>query len=76
MQDRIKAAVASVPDDVEGMKVYHELDPTFFSAASSTFIGGIYSMFGLENIADGARRRLRRLPAAVRRVRRRAGART
>lgn len=54
MQDRIKAAVASVPDDVEGMRVYHELDPTFFSAGSSTFIGGIYSMFGLENIADGA----------------------
>jgi iron complex transport system substrate-binding protein len=54
MQDRIKAAVASVPDDVEGMRVYHELDPTFFSAGSSTFIGGIYSLFGLENIADGA----------------------
>jgi iron complex transport system substrate-binding protein len=54
MQDRIKAAVASVPDDVEGMRVYHELDPTFYSAASSTFIGGIYSMFGLENIADGS----------------------
>ena len=54
MQVRIKAAVASVPQDVEGMKVYHELDPTFFSAGSSTFIGGIYTMFGLENIADGA----------------------
>ncbi|WP_245160821.1 ABC transporter substrate-binding protein [Blastococcus sp. CT_GayMR16] len=54
MQDRIKAAVASVPQDVEGMRVYHELDPSFYSAASSTFIGGIYSLFGLENIADGA----------------------
>jgi iron complex transport system substrate-binding protein len=54
MQDRIKAAVASVPQDVEGTRVYHELDPTFYSAASSTFVGGIYSLFGLENIADGA----------------------
>src|SRR3954447_24989432 len=54
MQDRIKAAVASVPQDVEGTRVYHELDPTFYSAGSSTFIGGIYSLFGLENIADGA----------------------
>ena len=54
MQDRIKAAVASVPQDVEGTRVYHELDPTFYSAASSTFIGGIYSLFGLENIADDA----------------------
>jgi iron complex transport system substrate-binding protein len=54
MQDRIKAAVASVPGDAKGEKVYHELDPTFYSAGSSTFIGSIYSMFGLTNIADGA----------------------
>jgi iron complex transport system substrate-binding protein len=54
MQERIKAAVDSVPADAKGQKVYHELDPTFYSAASSTFIGGIYSMFGLQNIADGA----------------------
>src|SRR3954467_13049111 len=54
MQDRIKAAVASVPGDAKGEKVYHELDPTFYSASSSTFIGSIYSMFGLKNIADGA----------------------
>jgi iron complex transport system substrate-binding protein len=54
MQKRIKAAVASVPAGAKGEKVYHELDPTFYSAASSTFIGSIYSMFGLKNIADGA----------------------
>jgi iron complex transport system substrate-binding protein len=54
MQKRIKAAVDSVPADAKGLKVYHELDPTFFSAGSSTFIGSIYSMFGLKNIADAA----------------------
>jgi len=54
MQKRIKAAVDSVPADAKGLKVYHELDPTFYSAASSTFIGSIYSKFGLKNIADGA----------------------
>ena len=54
VKDRISAAVKSVPDDVKGMSVYHELDPTFYSASSSTFIGSIYSMFGLKNIADGA----------------------
>src|SRR4051812_33507790 len=43
MQDRIAAAVKSVPADVKGMSVYHELDPTFYSAASSTFIGSIYA---------------------------------
>ena len=36
------------------MTVYHELDPTFYSASSSTFIGSIYELFGLENIADEA----------------------
>jgi iron complex transport system substrate-binding protein len=54
MQDRIKAAVASVPDEVAGMRVYHELDPTFYSATSATFIGSLYETFGLENIADGS----------------------
>jgi ABC-type Fe3+-hydroxamate transport system substrate-binding protein len=54
MQDRIAAAVDSVSADAKAMSVYHELDPTFYSAASSTFIGSIYAKFGLENIADGA----------------------
>ena len=54
MQDRIEAAVESAGDSGTGLRVYHELDPTFFSAASSTFIGSVYELFGLENIADGA----------------------
>ncbi|WP_233495859.1 ABC transporter substrate-binding protein [Geodermatophilus sp. TF02-6] len=54
IQDRIAAAVDSVPDSVQGMRVYHEIDPSFYSATSDTFIGGVYALFGLENIADGA----------------------
>ena len=54
MQDRIEAAVESVGDSGAGLRVYHELDPTFFSASSTSFIGGVYQLFGLENIADGA----------------------
>lgn len=54
VQDRIAAAVESVPDSTRGMRVYHELDPTLYSATSDTFIGGVYTRFGLENIADGA----------------------
>jgi iron complex transport system substrate-binding protein len=34
--------------------VYHELTPDFYSATSSTFIGRIYKLFGLRNIADAA----------------------
>ena len=54
MQDRIADAVATVEGDTEGMRVYHELDPTYYSATSDTFIGGVYQLFGLENIADGS----------------------
>ena len=54
MQDRIAAAVDSVPAEAQGLRVYHELDPSFYSATSSTFIGSVYTLFGLENIADGA----------------------
>jgi len=41
-----------VPD--EPLTFYHELDPTYFSADSTTFIGELYSLLGLQNIADGA----------------------
>lgn len=54
VRDRIDAAVGSVPGDVAGQRVYHELDPSLYSADSSTFIGSIYTLFGLENVADGA----------------------
>jgi iron complex transport system substrate-binding protein len=34
--------------------VYHELTPDFFSATSKTFVGKVYSLFGLKNVADAA----------------------
>ena len=36
------------------MRIYHELDETFFSASSNGFIGAVYSGMGAENIADEA----------------------
>ncbi len=54
VEQRIDDAVASVPAGVEGRKVYHELDPTFFSVTSETFVGSLYEKFGLTNIADSA----------------------
>ena len=55
VKDRIAAAVASVPKAAKPLKVYHELDQTFFSATSNTFIGSVYKLFGLQNIADQAK---------------------
>jgi iron complex transport system substrate-binding protein len=54
MQIDIDAIVADtvVPD--EPLTFYHELDPTYFSADSTTFIGELYSLLGLRNIADRA----------------------
>lgn len=53
-KERIAAAVASVPKASPPLSVYHEISQTYYSATSSTFIGSVYSMFGLKNIADGA----------------------
>jgi iron complex transport system substrate-binding protein len=53
MQTDIEDLVASVPG-AEGATVYHELGPDFFSATSETFIGSVYELFGLVNIADAA----------------------
>ncbi len=36
------------------LTVYHELTPDYYSATSRTFIGRIYKLFGLRNIADAA----------------------
>lgn len=55
VKGRIQAAVDAAPKQAEPMKVYHELDQAYYSATSATFIGGIYALFGLENIADKAK---------------------
>jgi iron complex transport system substrate-binding protein len=34
--------------------VYHELTPDLYSATSRTFVGQVYTAFGLRNIADAA----------------------
>lgn len=54
MQSDIKSILAEVPQSGTPLTYYHELDPTYFSTRSTTFIGQIYSLAGLHNIADGA----------------------
>ena len=54
MQADLDAAVAAVPVFEIAPSYYHELDPTFYSITSNTFIGQIYGLFGLRNIADTA----------------------
>ena len=54
----MQADVASIKDGLpeldEPLTYYHELDATFFSVTSDTFIGAVYDEIGLVNIADEA----------------------
>lgn len=52
MQADIEAALAAVPAQTEPLTIYHELDPTYYSVTSGSFIGQVYTLFGLSNIAD------------------------
>ena len=70
MKKRIAALVAAGTPRARGLTVFHELGPDLYSVTSSTFIGRVYALFGLKNIADAADTAQRRLPEALGRVRR------
>jgi iron complex transport system substrate-binding protein len=55
MRSRIQGIAGSVPSAAQGLTYYHELDDTFFTVTSDTFIGRVYATFGLQNIADRAK---------------------
>ncbi len=52
MREEIAAAFEAAPQ--VDARIYHELDQTYFSASSATFIGSVYAEMGLTNIADEA----------------------
>lgn len=54
MKRQVSAIVGSVPRPSKPLSVYHELDQTYYSATSHTFIGQMYTLLGIQNIADRA----------------------
>jgi iron complex transport system substrate-binding protein len=54
MRTQIASIVASVPKPATPLTYYHELDDTYYSVTSKTFIGKLYSLLGLRDIADAA----------------------
>jgi iron complex transport system substrate-binding protein len=54
MRAQIASIVASVPTPSAPLTYYHELDDTYYSVTSKTFIGRLYSLLGLRDIADAA----------------------
>jgi iron complex transport system substrate-binding protein len=54
MRSRLRQIVASAPRLEDRPTYYHELDNTYFSVTSDTFIGRVYELLNLRNIADQA----------------------
>jgi iron complex transport system substrate-binding protein len=54
MQADIAEIVSAAADIDPAPTYYHELDPSFYTATSATFIGEIYGLLDLQNIADPA----------------------
>ena len=54
MKSEIETAIAQIPAEAKGLTYFHELDNTLYTVTSATFIGSIYALAGLTNIADTA----------------------
>jgi len=52
MKSEIDAAIAKLPAEASGLTYFHEIDNTLYTVTSATFIGSIYALAGLTNIAD------------------------
>lgn len=54
MRSGIAALVATVPRRTTPLSYYHELDNTLYTVSSKTFVGQIYGLAGLKDVADSS----------------------
>ena len=54
LRARVTTIIHSVPRSSKPISVYHELGSDYYTATSNTFIGSVYKLLGLRNIADPA----------------------
>jgi iron complex transport system substrate-binding protein len=54
MRDDIAKLTADLPQRSRRLTYFYELGPEYYTATSKTFIGSLFSLVGLENIADPA----------------------
>ena len=54
MTTQIDKIVKGVPTRTKPLSYYYELDPTLYSVTSKTFVGSIFTMLGMTNVADAA----------------------
>jgi iron complex transport system substrate-binding protein len=55
MRRQISKIVAAVPHHAKPLTYYYELDQTFYSVTSQTFIGKLLGLLGMRSIADSAK---------------------
>jgi iron complex transport system substrate-binding protein len=54
MKAQLAAVVKTITARSKPLTYFYELSPDLYSATSKTFIGSIFSLFGLQNVADAA----------------------
>jgi iron complex transport system substrate-binding protein len=54
--DQLRSTITELAGQApkRSVRIYHEVDTTLYSASSSSFIGQVYKLFGVDNIADTA----------------------
>jgi iron complex transport system substrate-binding protein len=55
LRQQIAAIVASVKRPSRPITYYYELDPTYYSLTSNTFVGRLLGLLGMKSIADAAK---------------------
>jgi len=54
LRTQISRIVASVPRRAQPISYYYELDQTYYSVTSATFVGSLLALLGMKSIADTA----------------------
>ena len=55
LRGQIRKIIAAVPHRSKPLTYYYELDQTYYSVTSDTFIGRVLGMLGMKSIADSAK---------------------
>jgi iron complex transport system substrate-binding protein len=51
---KLAAIVKSTPKPAKPLTYYYELDPTYYTVTSTTFVGSLLALLGMRSIADAA----------------------
>ncbi|MFC7340596.1 ABC transporter substrate-binding protein [Saccharopolyspora griseoalba] len=54
MRRQIDEIVRNTPKPPQPLTYFHEVNPDLYTATSRSFVGSVYDLFGMQNIADSA----------------------